>query len=93
MSTQGEVRKITTHTLLEMKRHGEPIAMLTAYDFSMAKIIDAAGMDGQAGGRQREAGAAGGFGQAPGLAGLGHQFLGVAAVETNSDAAPAMRSR
>ncbi|MBK9321161.1 MAG: 3-methyl-2-oxobutanoate hydroxymethyltransferase [Bacteroidetes bacterium] len=45
MSTQGEVRKITTHTLLEMKRHGEPIAMLTAYDFSMAKIIDAAGMD------------------------------------------------
>ncbi|MBL7923064.1 MAG: 3-methyl-2-oxobutanoate hydroxymethyltransferase [Bacteroidia bacterium] len=45
MSTQGEVRKITTHTLQEMKRHGEPIAMLTAYDFSMAKIIDAAGMD------------------------------------------------
>lgn len=45
MSTQGEIRKITTHTLQEMKRHGEPIAMLTAYDFSMAKIIDAAGMD------------------------------------------------
>ena len=45
MSTQGEIRKITTHTHQEMKRHGEPIAMLTAYDFSMAKIIDAAGMD------------------------------------------------
>jgi len=45
MSTQGEVRKITTHTLQEMKRRGEPIAMLTAYDFSMARIIDAAGVD------------------------------------------------
>lgn len=45
MSTQGEVRKITTHTLQEMKRKGEPIAMLTAYDYSMARIIDAAGMD------------------------------------------------
>jgi 3-methyl-2-oxobutanoate hydroxymethyltransferase len=45
MSTQGEVRKITTHTLLEMKRKGEPIAMLTAYDYSMGRIIDAAGMD------------------------------------------------
>ncbi len=45
MSTQGEIRKITTHTLLEMKKHGEPIAMLTAYDFSMARIIDSAGMD------------------------------------------------
>lgn len=45
MSTQGEVRKITTHTLSEMKRSGEPIAMLTAYDFSMARIIDSAGMD------------------------------------------------
>jgi len=45
MSTQGEVRKITTHTLQEMKRKGEPIAMLTAYDYSMGRIIDAAGMD------------------------------------------------
>ncbi|MCE2845445.1 MAG: 3-methyl-2-oxobutanoate hydroxymethyltransferase [Sphingobacteriales bacterium] len=45
MSTQGEVRKITTHTLLEMKRRGEPISILTAYDFSMARIIDAAGID------------------------------------------------
>jgi len=45
MSTHGEARKITTHTLQEMKRRGEPIAMLTAYDFSMARIIDAAGVD------------------------------------------------
>ncbi|MBP7168159.1 MAG: 3-methyl-2-oxobutanoate hydroxymethyltransferase [Bacteroidia bacterium] len=45
MSIHGEIKKITTHTLQEMKRRGEPIAMLTAYDYSMAKIIDAAGMD------------------------------------------------
>lgn len=38
-------KRITTHTLLEMKQAGEPISMLTAYDFSMAKIIDAAGID------------------------------------------------
>jgi 3-methyl-2-oxobutanoate hydroxymethyltransferase len=40
-----EVKKITTHQLQAMKARGEKIAMLTAYDFSMAKIIDAAGMD------------------------------------------------
>jgi 3-methyl-2-oxobutanoate hydroxymethyltransferase len=45
MSVQGEVRKITTHTLLEMKRKGEKISMLTAYDYSLAKIIDESGMD------------------------------------------------
>ena len=45
MSTQGEVRKITTHTLLEMKRKGEKISMLTAYDYSLGHIIDQAGMD------------------------------------------------
>lgn len=45
MSKHTEIKRITTHTLLELKRRGEPIAMLTAYDFSMAKIIDAAGMD------------------------------------------------
>jgi 3-methyl-2-oxobutanoate hydroxymethyltransferase len=45
MSVQGEVRKITTHTLQEMKRRSEKIAMLTAYDFSMAGIIDDAGID------------------------------------------------
>jgi 3-methyl-2-oxobutanoate hydroxymethyltransferase len=40
-----EVKKITTHQLQEMKNRGEKIAMLTAYDFSMAKIIDGAGID------------------------------------------------
>jgi 3-methyl-2-oxobutanoate hydroxymethyltransferase len=40
-----EVKRITTHQLQEMKNRGEKIAMLTAYDFSMAKIIDAAGVD------------------------------------------------
>lgn len=38
-------RKVTTMRLLEMKRRNEKIAMLTAYDYSMAKLIDAAGMD------------------------------------------------
>ena len=40
-----ELKKITTHQLQEMKNRGEKIAMLTAYDYSMAKIIDAAGID------------------------------------------------
>jgi 3-methyl-2-oxobutanoate hydroxymethyltransferase len=40
-----EVKKITTHQLQEMKNRGEKIAMLTAYDYSMAKIIDAASVD------------------------------------------------
>lgn len=40
-----EYKKITTHTLQEMKQKGEKIAMLTAYDFTMAKIIDHAGID------------------------------------------------
>jgi 3-methyl-2-oxobutanoate hydroxymethyltransferase len=38
-------RKVTTHRLIEMKQRGEKISMLTAYDYSMAKIIDEAGMD------------------------------------------------
>ncbi|HMP99166.1 MAG TPA: 3-methyl-2-oxobutanoate hydroxymethyltransferase, partial [Cyclobacteriaceae bacterium] len=42
---QPEVKKITTHQLQEMKHRGEKISMLTAYDFSMAKLIDAAGID------------------------------------------------
>ncbi|MFZ6000010.1 MAG: 3-methyl-2-oxobutanoate hydroxymethyltransferase, partial [Bacteroidota bacterium] len=47
MSTQkkSERKKVTTHQLQEMKNRGEKIAMLTAYDYSMAKIIDAAGID------------------------------------------------
>src|SRR6188472_3112218 len=40
-----EEKKITTHTLQEMKKRGEKISMLTAYDFSMAKILDASGID------------------------------------------------
>jgi 3-methyl-2-oxobutanoate hydroxymethyltransferase len=40
-----EVKRITTHQLREMKNRGEKIAMLTAYDFSMARIIDGAGID------------------------------------------------
>ncbi len=46
MSThKAEIKRITTHQLREMKNRGEKIAMLTAYDFSMAKIIDGAGID------------------------------------------------
>lgn len=40
-----EVKRITTHVLQNMKDNGEKIAMLTAYDFSLAKILDAAGID------------------------------------------------
>src|SRR5258705_13650039 len=42
---KAEAKKITTHRLQEMKNRGEKIAMLTAYDFSMARIIDGAGID------------------------------------------------
>lgn len=46
MSTYTEdQRKVTTHRLVEMKARGEKIAMLTAYDYSMARLIDEAGMD------------------------------------------------
>ncbi|MCU0415787.1 MAG: 3-methyl-2-oxobutanoate hydroxymethyltransferase [Cytophagaceae bacterium] len=46
MSTaKSDVRKVTTHQLQEMKNRGEKISMLTAYDFSMARILDAAGID------------------------------------------------
>lgn len=45
MSVHNEVKKVTTHQLQEMKRRGEKIAMLTAYDYTMAKIIDHAGID------------------------------------------------
>ena len=43
--SKAEIKRITTHQLREMKNRGEKIAMLTAYDFSMAKIIDGAGID------------------------------------------------
>lgn len=45
MSVHKELKKITTHTLQEMKDRGEKIAMLTSYDFSMATIVDDAGID------------------------------------------------
>ena len=45
MSVHQEIKKVTTHTLSELKRKGEKIAMLTAYDYSMAKIVDASGVD------------------------------------------------
>ena len=45
MSVHKEIKKVTTHILQEMKNRGEKISMLTAYDYSMAKIIDKAGID------------------------------------------------
>lgn len=45
MSIHKNVKRVTTHVLQEMKHNNEKIAMLTAYDFSMASIVDAAGMD------------------------------------------------
>ena len=45
MSVHKEVKRVTTHVLQEMKSRGEKISMLTAYDFTMAKIVDEAGMD------------------------------------------------
>lgn len=43
--SNSEVKRITTHVLQEMKQAGDKISMLTAYDYSMAKIIDGAGID------------------------------------------------
>lgn len=40
-----DLKKITTHTLLSLKKKGEKISMITAYDFSFAKIFDNAGID------------------------------------------------
>lgn len=45
MSVAGAVRAVTTLRLTEMKQRGEKIAMLTSYDYSTAKIVDAAGID------------------------------------------------
>jgi 3-methyl-2-oxobutanoate hydroxymethyltransferase len=45
MSVHSNVKRVTTHTLQEMKNAGKKISMLTGYDFSMARIIDAAGID------------------------------------------------
>ncbi|GGK37381.1 MULTISPECIES: 3-methyl-2-oxobutanoate hydroxymethyltransferase [Flavobacteriaceae] len=46
MSTsKKDYKRITTKSLVEMKKNGEKIAMLTAYDFTMAKIVENAGID------------------------------------------------
>jgi len=45
MSVHKEIKKVTTHVLQEMKQRGEKISMLTAYDYTMAKILDNSGVD------------------------------------------------
>jgi 3-methyl-2-oxobutanoate hydroxymethyltransferase len=45
MSVNKEVKRITTNTIQKMKSNGEKISMITAYDFSFARIFDAAGID------------------------------------------------
>ena len=44
-SAKKEYKKITTNSLQEMKENGEKISMLTAYDYTLAKIVDGAGID------------------------------------------------
>ena len=45
MSTHKDIKRVTTHVLQEMKRKNEKISMLTAYDYSIAKIVDESGID------------------------------------------------
>lgn len=45
MSVNKEIKKITTNTIQKLKANGEKISMITAYDFSFAKIFDGAGID------------------------------------------------
>ena len=45
MSVHSEVKRVTTHTLLKQKNDHEKIAMITAYDYSMARIVDETGVD------------------------------------------------
>ena len=45
MSVHQEIKKVTTHRLSEMKQKREKISMLTAYDFSLARLVDQAGID------------------------------------------------
>jgi 3-methyl-2-oxobutanoate hydroxymethyltransferase len=45
MSVNKEIKRVTTHTVQKMKRDGVKISMLTAYDYSMARIFDDAGID------------------------------------------------
>lgn len=44
-NTTDNTRKVTTRRLIEMKQRGEKISMLTAYDYSCARIVDEAGVD------------------------------------------------
>ena len=46
MSNSKEYKRVTVKSLVEMKASGEKISMLTAYDYTMAKIVDGAGIDG-----------------------------------------------
>ena len=45
MAIAGRAKKVTTHTIQEMKRAGENITMLTSYDYSLARLVDSAGID------------------------------------------------
>ena len=45
MSLHKDIKRVTTHVLQEMKSNNEKISMLTAYDYSIAKIVDEAGID------------------------------------------------
>ena len=45
MSVNKDIKRVTTHVLQEMKRNNEKISMLTSYDYSIAKIVDEAGID------------------------------------------------
>lgn len=45
MSVNKEIKKVTTNTLQKMKVNGEKISMLTAYDYSFARLFDEAGLD------------------------------------------------
>ena len=45
MAIAGRAKKVTTHTLQEMKAAGEKITMLTSYDYSLARLVDGAGID------------------------------------------------
>jgi 3-methyl-2-oxobutanoate hydroxymethyltransferase len=45
INKRSKIKKVTTHVLQEMKLHGNKIAMITAYDYSMARIIDSTSID------------------------------------------------
>ena len=45
MSVNKEIKKVTTNTIQRLKNNGEKISMITAYDFSFARLFDSAGID------------------------------------------------